>query len=488
MRKLKTLILIMIFAFIGIVNVNAEEQYSIKVGFEDETDNSSIVMSIEGIDMEAVMNDNVSYYVKFVNDGDPKPEFAYGKLGESINDFNSIIVTEYNDSGVYENYISINDDWYMVNGYEKAYIVKCYEITAVACYISDEPVEVKKPTLPELSERYEIFMLSNETNTSGESKQKYILSAYPLFPYYGETGSHELNIKIGLIQDKELLKKLSTNEEGSLEELIEYAKKSDGKVFTRKDNEFVRIDVNDFEVIDGAYYYKYVYYTNTDGIYRNLDDITISVGDKHMLVNVVDGLNPNTKDELWEKFVEKYKKTGILDSFEDTYNFDIQSTENSLKIIYSNNEGISGETNFSYEDGILTYIPSKDESLKFLETLFVSNSIQAVVDLYGYDSKKIDAWVEQDRKLTLDNDGIEFEKVTKKEVDGDSFLQYDIFNSFKIDIRGFKSFESENKPEELKKNPSTATNLGYGILITILVTGILGYIYIKKQSKFPKHN
>lgn len=491
MKKLRNLFIIMIFAFIGIVNVNAEEQYSIKVDAKTGSAGSILTMTLEGIDFESALQNDVEYLVKFVNEVADKPIITENPyliteaVGNTPNKYNQVNVYQKEDTGLPVANINITDDWYLLKGYELAYIIKCPY--GEECSVSDTPVEVKKPALPQLTQRYHNYLFGSSQNGE-EFDDENTLSVFPYFPYGEEIGSHEINVKIGLINDETLLKKLAKNETGSLEKLMEYAKTANGTVITESDSNFYNKSIGDFKVQNGAYYYMYTYYTNTDGVYRNLDDIAVVMGESGMLVNDVDWSKYNIKDELWEKFVEKYKNTEVLDLFNENYNFEVQSTDNSLKVAYSNNEGINGETNFSYENGILTYIPSEDESVKFLESLLVANSLQAIVDLYGYDVEKIDAWVEQDRKFTLAADGIEFEKVTKKDVDGNSTLEYDVFNSFKMDIRGLKSFETENKPEELKKNPSTATNLGYGILITILVTGILGYIYIKKQSKFPKHN
>lgn len=485
MKKLRNLIIIMILTFIGIINVNAEENYKINVFAETGYFGADLRMTLEGFDKKAAIENGDLYYAKFVNEDDEKPALEdIDFLGEpGLSNFNYITVAYDSENDGYFSFIEVTHDWYMIEGYTKVYIIKKNRYND-EYKIIDEPIILEKPELPELSERYEVYLDWNSEST----KYKNTLSVHPQYPNVDDIGSHELNVKFGIIKDENLLKKLANKERDSLEELMKYAKTTEGKTYTHKDYEFSFTDAIDFEVVNGAYYYAYTYYTNTDGVYRNLEDVTVVMGKYDRLVNDVDWSRYNLKDKLLEKFVEKYKKTGVLDLFDETYNFEIQPSDTSLRIVYSNNEGISGETNFDYVGGILTYIPSKDESTKFIESLLVANTVQAVVDLYGYDVEKIDSWINQDRKFTLADDGIEFEKVSKKEVDGNSTLEYDVFNSFRMDIRGFKSFETENKPEELKKNPSTATNLGYGILITILVTGILGYIYIKKQSKFPKHN
>lgn len=48
--------------------------------------------------------------------------------------------------------------------------------------------------------------------------------------------------------------------------------------------------------------------------------------------------------------------------------------------------------------------------------------------------------------------------------------------------------KEENTSKDKVENPKTGMNLGFGILILVILMGGIGYFLIRKQSKFPKHN
>ena len=247
----------------------------------------------------------------------------------------------------------------------------------------------------------------------------------------------------------------------------------------------------------------YTYYTNTDGLYRNLDDITVVMGEHDMLVNDVDWSRYLSNDELWELFVEKYKTTELVKFFEENKStIEITSTKDTLKIVHSDDTN-SWTTNFTYKNGILTYIPSNDKTSMMVEGIWVSNAIYALADLYGYDIEKVNEWAEENtnNKLTLEKDGIEFELINIKEEANSpgitSSMEVETYSSFKLDVaKGLKYFnelkkedvKEESKSEEKVNNPNTGINLGFGILTLILIISTIGYFLIRKQSKFPKHN
>ena len=69
----------------------------------------------------------------------------------------------------------------------------------------------------------------------------------------------DYNVKIGLINDNQLLKRISKNEAGSYESLITYAKTNDGQIYTFHDRDSYKMDTSGFEVVNGSYYYIYAY-------------------------------------------------------------------------------------------------------------------------------------------------------------------------------------------------------------------------------------
>lgn len=524
MKKLRNLILIMIFTFIGIINISAEEKYSIKLDIKTGTIESSLSMSLEGIDMEDAIDNKIYYFIKFANEGDEKPVLSKNPLFDNKVDFSA---TEYNiiniyydsDTNKYTNEILVLEDWFLLKGYEKAYVIKCEDL--FTCETSNQ-IDIKKPELPELSQRYQIFLYTNVDNEA----EKNTISVLNSFPYYGTAGSHELNVKIGLINDQDLLNKLNNKEQGSLEILKKYAKNADGKVFTKKDIAFYNININNFEIVDGKSYYIYTYYTNKDGIYRDLDDIAIAVGKNSTLINDVEWNKTNKKTNLWDTYVDRYTKFMNLYDINVGTNFEIKHTNNALKLTYKYLDSLN-YIDFKYADNILEFLPIEEPKFAYIDFYPILSNVSALAELYNYDIDLLKLWFDQDIEFDLEKDGIEFstEPIVEK-IEGVE-VEYDKITAFKLDIRGLKTFEEwvesgadisklklspkeedgdgfldfdkenqdlietpkeDNKSNEITKNPSTGINLGYGILGFILFISIVGYIIIKKQSKFPKYN
>lgn len=448
MKKVRSLILTLVLILISIGTVNAAD-YSINVEAETGNAGSGLEMSLEGIDEETAHKNNYNYYVRFVNEGDSKPQLtgtphdSIEGVGNGINSYLSVNVYHDEKNNAYHNSIAIDYDWYMLKGYTKAYIVECK--TYDTCSMLENPVSVEKPALPKLTQRYQNFLFTDQKK----------LSVFPFFPTIGKTGSHEINVKIGLIQDNELLNSIAKDKSGAYEELMEYAKQNDGTIFTAKEDDFtsdIGVDIGSFAVTNGAYYYMYTYYTNKDGMYRNLDDITVVMGDAGMLVNDVVWNNFDT-ESIWDKFVEKFKDTELVKSFNDTKTkVQIESTTNSLTVILTD-ETSSYTTKFTYENGIITYVPSDTDEKSFVDSVWVLNSLYALADLKGYDIDNVSQWMEKnkDKSLNIKDDGLEFdtkEYIYEDETEGASVsVSGTIFTSFKLDVKnGLKSYEESFIP------------------------------------------
>lgn len=498
MKKFKKIVLSFILVFVCalgfLFNVLAEEQnneekeYGIIVNATTGNAGSYLEMKLTGINEKEAQENYYSYFVRFVSEGDEKPNLTTNPydsvegVNKGFDSYLSVSIYKAQDTEEYVNKLNVDYDWYMLNGYDKAYIVECD--VDENCIMTDNPISVERPDLPKLTQRYQNFLFSQDDQNS--------LSIFPFFPKIGTTGSHEINVKIGLINDENLLKKIANEESGSLEELMEYAKVNDGVIFSKNDNVSEDIDIGDFEVVNGAYYYMYTYYTNTDGLYRNLDDITVAMGEADMLVNDVDWSRYLSNDELWELFVEKYKSTGAIEELaKDDIDVEITHTKNSLKIETSKGD-IKFTTNFTYEDGVLTYVPSDDNASMIGGSSWVLNALYAVADIYDYNIEELNEWLELNKQneFTLEKDGVEF-KFSKIETEDESI---EVFSSFKLDIRkGLSKFNKEEikeepKTEEKVNNPNTGINLGFGILTLVIMISGIGYFLIRKQSKFPKHN
>jgi len=259
--------------------------FKIDVEAQTATAGANLTMKVVG-----TLNDDseYSYYVKFVNKGDVKPtdypENVFGDIDVDADDITKWKRIYKTDDTNYSNQISIGYDWYMLNGYDYAYFLMCNNDT---CTISDEPLKVDRPSLPELTQRYHVFAFTDELNT---------LDVFPYFPYLsGKNGSHKLSVKIGRIDDEKLLSSVLKQEKGAFENLMKYAIDNDGTLYSEIDSDFRDISLKDFKVQNGAYYYIYTTYENSDGMYRDLSDISIAIGENDMLVNDIEW-NPNTGD------------------------------------------------------------------------------------------------------------------------------------------------------------------------------------------------
>ena len=493
MKKINKLFLSLMFIFICslacIYNVSAEEtQENFRIEIEAETGNagSGLWMSLEGFDKSKAINEKHSYYVKFVKNANEKPVLSEtldeltADSDEIYGDYYSVDLAHNAEKNIYKSLIYIEDDWYMVDGYTTAYIVKCVQNSETykkECEVLNTPVTVEKPELPRLTQRYKFYL-------NGKDNQ---LSVFPYFPHLGELGSHEINVKIGVINDNELLKKISRNEAGSYETLISYAKTNDGTIYKFNDKEYYHIDTSGFNVVNGAYYYIYAYYTNTDGLYRNLDDVTVAMGDHNWLVNDVVW---NFEETEWDKFISAFKNhETVQDYSEEEISF---YNDDSKFIITLNSEESTFKTEFNYKDGIVSYVfdENKTEEDKFADLLFNTIALDVFAAKFDYKLEDFVEYLEKHEKYTIEKDGFEYEsgklyineqtEISSVEIDGKYFkkLKFDIIN-------GSKSFENRSNTVE---NPKTGINIQYGVLTLLAILTGAVYLLIRKYSKFPKHN
>lgn len=210
-----------------------------------------------------------SYFVKFVNETSKPTDIPDNK--NSVETSNSDI-TKWKSIGLRTDYksgvIYIEDDWYMLEGYEKAFLLKC---NSTSCEVSDDFIKITKKDLPKLGKRYRY-------NLADGTKQSTIW-LNPLFPYHGSNGTHKISIKVGRITDNKLLYSLYKNEVNSLSDLIKYAKNNNGTTLSYLDTEFGSPkDITGINVVDGAYYYIMINYDNQNGLYRDLSDISVAMG------------------------------------------------------------------------------------------------------------------------------------------------------------------------------------------------------------------
>lgn len=270
--------------FFGIIGVKAadSDSYSIDVQVS-YGDSASLTLTLNG-----ELDKNSFYFVKFVNEDDEKPEI----LSEHV------VCTDDIDcwKAVSNSVILINDDWYMLDGYDYAYIMVS---TGSSTTILDTPIKVEKPQLPDLGKRYKIVFAT---------KKSFLIK--PQFPYggrYGINGSHKGSVKIGVINDEKILYSIYKEEKDSLEKLINYAKNDANVVISQ----FLDSDISvsfDKELKEGAYYYLYTTYENSDKMYRDLSDINIAMCKDGMLINDIKWNFDEEKDQVTPEITEKQEE------------------------------------------------------------------------------------------------------------------------------------------------------------------------------------
>ena len=269
-KRVVLCIILLVSLFIGSVKVNALDPNKYTISALAVTGNAGAELELK---VEEDFGDN-SLYVMFMKDSSSKPTNVPSNNSEmSGSNVDYADITKWksvnaNDGGK----INIYPDWYMLDGYNYAYFLECDSST---CKLSDKAFEVKKPDLPELGQRYKVIFSNSE-------KQ---LNVYPYFPKTGENGSHKIIVKIGKINDNNVVYQVYKN--NSLSALLEYAKTAEGITTSFSDEKTDYISFEELNIENGAYYYVYTTYENTDGMYRDLSDVTIAMGKDNYLINDV---------------------------------------------------------------------------------------------------------------------------------------------------------------------------------------------------------
>lgn len=289
--------------FFGIIGVKAADINSFTI--EVELSNKGTVASGIEINVIGEFEEDSLYYLKFVNEKDSKPEDIPENWRESVETSNTDITKWKNllvSPVIAQAKVHNSDDWFLLNGYNYAYIMQCNSET---CSVTDKPLKIERPELPELGKRYQVYY-----SDSDGIQEKTQLSFFPLFPYSGKNGSHTIEIKIGVINDEELLYSIYKNEANASSKLLEYAKKKDGKKYEMSDDvlENKNISISDLNVINGSYYYLYTTYKNSEGLYRDLSDVSIAMGKHNWLVNDVKWNFDEEKDQVTPEITEKQEE------------------------------------------------------------------------------------------------------------------------------------------------------------------------------------
>lgn len=275
MKKKLLSLLFTSLLFVGVSTVKAStdiNDWTVTVEAQTGTAGASVYITIDG-DFE----EGYSYYAKFVNEGDEKP---ITKKDIVTNPENTSNVGEYNYIFADEKKIHVQSDWYLYKGYDYVYFLKCENaVLDGECEISEKPVKAPRPELPELDQRYDITYYQND----------FSIKLYPFFPYLNINDNMEKTfiLKVGLIEDKELLYSLYKKQSGSLEKLLKYAEEDDSKNYEVKESEQSNYVIDNLKIVDGEYYYIYTTIKDKNDEYRDLRGVAISMANEKFLSNDV---------------------------------------------------------------------------------------------------------------------------------------------------------------------------------------------------------
>lgn len=295
-------------------HVQAAENYSIQANIEDEgTVSASLTLKLNGM-QEYQEGNTLNYFVKFVNQDDEKPtDGTYENLVQNANTerdditrWKSVLYNSTANSGN----IQMSEDWYLLEGYDYAYVAECnYDSSVKSCTVTEQAIPVEKPTLPEYGKRYDSFVFSGYYQNGGTYDDSSI-SLFSNFPHMGTNGSHQYVVKFGKITDITIIDKFASNANDANESLLSYAQNAKDQTYTFSDNQ-TEYDITAFKPDFNAYYYFYVTYENSDGLYRDLSDVYIgkfgsggvlarytdfdSTDSLEMMSTTVE--NPNTSDK-----------------------------------------------------------------------------------------------------------------------------------------------------------------------------------------------
>lgn len=502
-NNLKWLLIILTFG-IFTSNVNAEETEYVKT-----VDNDGYSISVDVahsgtyFDLNMILNgmeeeEDANYYVKFVNGNDEMPTLEWseedGCNDDLWNSDKSLMDNWYSvelDGRIYEKgHISVDNDWYMLSEYNYAYVVKSHqEGFHNYCEITKEPIKVARPDLPNLGERYNVSLFAS-------SNRAFV---FELFPNDGNTGSHTLNIKVGIINDNELLSKLAYNTSDSLTSLMEYAKTHEGKVFrvADDDNEWNY----DLDIVANAYYYIYTTYENEDGLYRDLSDVmVVKANDIGSLYVDFDWDIYSTK---WEQLVEKMT-SNEEDSLSSLYNLNVVANDNIITVSTEKDDKIYTMT-YTYKDGIVSASASSEETYYVLGNVVNSYVLNYVSEILHYNTQDFRNWLNtiDSNNLSLQKDGIEYNNKVYKTNEGKDIEYY---SDLKINIdNGISSYHTNIQNPEVPKaeiinkeeskqdatnvettveNPNTGVGMGVTGICGIIV--IIGYFFTKRKNHFNR--
>lgn len=260
-----------------------------------------------------------TYYV-FIMNGNAKPEIV-------LRDFDSKINTSKTDS-TYSSESEINYKLGNISGYEMneflekngdiyCYIVEEQENEDTGLYEQKFIVEGKKinrPAQNKLTQRIIGYFFNVFTDIS--IYEPNTLTDHPM-------KERNVNIKIGKVKDNSILLSIKNGNYEGLEQLLEYAKKSDaiytGTAISGTGKHNAPIS-SKMEIVDGEYYFAYLQLDDENGTYYPVEDVELYQGKSGNLLGQTDSDFKWNIQEENKTDVEEDKNQGTAPDKEESKN------------------------------------------------------------------------------------------------------------------------------------------------------------------------
>ena len=169
-----------------------------------------------------------------------------------------------------------------------------------------EAQKIERPALKKIGTRMKCYFLNEETSTH-------------LFEAYNYENARKINVKIGKVTDKSILRAIKNGETDCLQKLLDYAKNADsiytGTVPLGRSESIT----NKLNLVNDEYYYVYMVLDDENGKYFPVEDVSLYQAltyekDGKTSKNLFDYLNDNFKWNLGndDTTIDNTKATGKL--------------------------------------------------------------------------------------------------------------------------------------------------------------------------------
>lgn len=197
----------------------------------------------------------------------------------------------------------------------------------------------------------------------------------------------------------------------------------------------------------------------------------------------------------WEKLVEKIKSSDPLEEYNDNYQKDFVSDENSMIITLTNQEE-SYIIKYTYNNGIVTFDLANNTTIEnaFLSKEYTLQFFKSISEIFGYNYDSLINWYVEHSELTLEKDGFQYTtKIFQENIsEEESNTTIKIVDHFDFNLEtGIITFPNNNQSTDTTKINETVevpdTSMNKSTLVVIIAVGFIlvgiGIFYIQLRKK-----